>query len=212
VAGGGCSEPRSPTALPHPPTPHPPPTGPAPRWALAQDERTAILARSRHIPIGLEALPNVARRLHHCRDLGLEPGGAAPPFDFLTWCEASGARPRASLVLEGPQGLGRVPAGFGCSGAGGAHAPRWGRQPMKRSPSSTRHSRLLPPPQKKASLHPPLRPRTLRPHPRFEYAPQDEALFEDMVAKLRATEEWRYVEREVDVRLELAPPAAAAAT
>jgi hypothetical protein len=85
-------------------------------WALAQDERRAILERSHHIALGLAHLPAVARRLHHGRDLG-------EPFDFLTW---------------------------------------------------------------------------------FEYAPADGAAFEDLVAALRATEEWRYVEREVDVRLESA--------
>jgi chlorite dismutase len=50
-------------------------------WALAQDERRALLEeRSHHIEIGLEYLPAVARRLHHGRDLG-------EPFDFLTWFE-----------------------------------------------------------------------------------------------------------------------------
>jgi chlorite dismutase len=50
-------------------------------WDLAQDDRRAILEdRSRHIAIGLEYLPAVARRLHHGRDLGEE-------FDFLTWFE-----------------------------------------------------------------------------------------------------------------------------
>ena len=50
-------------------------------WALAQDERRAILAeRSRHIATGLDYLPAVARRLHHSRDLG-------QAFDFLTWFE-----------------------------------------------------------------------------------------------------------------------------
>jgi chlorite dismutase len=85
-------------------------------WELAQDERRAIVEeRSRHIAIGLDYLPAIARRLHHCRDRG----GVAP-FDFLTW---------------------------------------------------------------------------------FEYAPQDESAFEVLVGKLRATEEWQFVEREVDVRL-----------
>lgn len=69
--------------------------------------------RSRHIAIGLEYLPAVARRLHHCRDLG-------GPFDFLTW---------------------------------------------------------------------------------FEYAPEASTGFEEMLLRLRATEEWRHVEREVDIRL-----------
>ena len=48
-------------------------------WALAQDERRALLAES-HITIGLDYLPAVARRLHHSRDIG-------EPFDFLTWFE-----------------------------------------------------------------------------------------------------------------------------
>jgi hypothetical protein len=82
-------------------------------WELGQDERRAIFEdRSRHIGIGLDYLPAVARRLYHCRDLG-------ESFDFLTW---------------------------------------------------------------------------------FEYAPADADAFEELVRKLRATEEWRYVEREVDIR------------
>ncbi len=83
-------------------------------WELAQDERRAIFEeRSRHIGIGLEYLPAVARRLHHARELG-------EPFDFLTW---------------------------------------------------------------------------------FEYAPEHAASFEELVRRLRASEEWRYVDREVDIRL-----------
>lgn len=35
----------------------------------------------------------------------------------------------------------------------------------------------------------------------FEYAPQDEPRFEVLLARLRASEEWRFVEREVDIRL-----------
>jgi hypothetical protein len=35
----------------------------------------------------------------------------------------------------------------------------------------------------------------------FEYAPQDAAAFDDLVGALRASPEWGYVEREVDVRL-----------
>lgn len=35
----------------------------------------------------------------------------------------------------------------------------------------------------------------------FEYAPQDSAVFDDLVSALRATEEWQYVEREIDIRL-----------
>jgi hypothetical protein len=83
-------------------------------WALAQDERRAIFEeRSHHTAIGLEYLPGVARRLHHCRELG-------EPFDFLTW---------------------------------------------------------------------------------FEYAPEHADAFDEMVRRLRATEEWRFVDREVDIRL-----------
>jgi chlorite dismutase len=83
-------------------------------WDLAQDRRRAIFEeRSRHIAIGMDYLPGVARRLHHCRDL-------AEPFDFLTW---------------------------------------------------------------------------------FEYAPAHAAAFEEMVRRLRETEEWEYVDREVDIRL-----------
>ena len=36
----------------------------------------------------------------------------------------------------------------------------------------------------------------------FEYAPEHAGMFEDLVGILRATEEWTYVEREVDVRVE----------
>jgi len=50
-------------------------------WALAQNERRDIFEeQSKHIAIGMEYLPPVARRLHHCRELG-------EPFDFLTWFE-----------------------------------------------------------------------------------------------------------------------------
>lgn len=52
-------------------------------WMLTQDERRRILEeQSHHIAIGLAYLPAIARRLHHCRDLG-----EAQPFDFLTWFE-----------------------------------------------------------------------------------------------------------------------------
>lgn len=85
-------------------------------WALSQDERREVFeAQSRHIAIGLKYLPAVARRLHHCRDLGPDE-----PFDFLTW---------------------------------------------------------------------------------FEYAPSDSAAFEELVAALRASPEWEYVDREIDIRL-----------
>ena len=56
-------------------------------WGLTQDERRTIFAdQSQHIQIGLRALPQVARRLHHCRDLSDHE-----PFDFLTWFEFSPA-------------------------------------------------------------------------------------------------------------------------
>jgi len=35
----------------------------------------------------------------------------------------------------------------------------------------------------------------------FEFAPEEAARFEELVRRLRETEEWSYVEREVDVRL-----------
>jgi len=35
----------------------------------------------------------------------------------------------------------------------------------------------------------------------FEFAPGDAAGFEELVQRLRATEEWTYVEREIDIRL-----------
>ncbi len=50
-------------------------------WALAQDERRSLFEeQSRHIAIGMDYLPAIARRLYHSRDLGQE-------FDFLTWFE-----------------------------------------------------------------------------------------------------------------------------
>lgn len=86
-------------------------------WALTQEERREIFEqRSHHIAIGLEALPAVARRLHHCRDLGTEE-----PFDFLTW---------------------------------------------------------------------------------FDYRAEDEPRFDALLEALRRTEEWEYVEREVEIRVE----------
>jgi hypothetical protein len=39
----------------------------------------------------------------------------------------------------------------------------------------------------------------------FEFAPEHAALFEDLVGTLRSTEEWSYVEREVDLRLTRVP-------
>jgi Chlorite dismutase len=85
-------------------------------WALTQDERRAVFEdRSNHVKIGLKYLPAIARRLHHCRDLG-----EAEPFDFVTL---------------------------------------------------------------------------------FDYTQADAARFEEMVAELRTTEEWKYVDREVDLRL-----------
>jgi chlorite dismutase len=38
----------------------------------------------------------------------------------------------------------------------------------------------------------------------FEFAPEHEASFDDLVARLRATHEWTYIEREIDIRLERA--------
>jgi hypothetical protein len=38
-----------------------------------------------------------------------------------------------------------------------------------------------------------------------EYAPEDSTAFEDLVQSLRATPEWQFVDREVDIRLSLLP-------
>jgi hypothetical protein len=85
-------------------------------WALTQDERRAVFEeQSAHIAIGMRALPAIARKLHHCRDLG-----EAQPFDFLTW---------------------------------------------------------------------------------FEFAPGDAGAFDDLLGALRATPEWGFVDREVEVRV-----------
>lgn len=35
----------------------------------------------------------------------------------------------------------------------------------------------------------------------FEFAPEHRAIFDELVGMLRATEEWKYVEREVDIRV-----------
>lgn len=39
----------------------------------------------------------------------------------------------------------------------------------------------------------------------FEYAPEHKAAFEDLVADLRSTQEWHYVTRDIDIRLERGP-------
>jgi len=92
-------------------------------WALTQDERRQIFeSRSHHAEIGLKYLPAVARRLHHCRDLG-----ESEPFDFLTW---------------------------------------------------------------------------------FEFSEADEPAFDALLRELRRTEEWRYVEREAEIRLRRHPDGA----
>lgn len=85
-------------------------------WALTQDERRNVFEeQSHHNQIGMEYLPAIARRLHHCRDLS-----GTEPFDFLTW---------------------------------------------------------------------------------FEFEESDTAEFDNLLARLRATEEWKYVECEVEVRV-----------
>ena len=35
----------------------------------------------------------------------------------------------------------------------------------------------------------------------FEFAPEHTDVFDELLVKLRASEEWKYVEREVDIRL-----------
>ncbi|AOS79421.1 chlorite dismutase [Hydrogenophaga sp. PBC] len=52
-------------------------------WGLTQDERRRVLEeQSRHIRLGMNYLPQITRRLHHCRDLS-----DSEPFDFITWFE-----------------------------------------------------------------------------------------------------------------------------
>ena len=85
-------------------------------WALTQDERRKIFEESsKHIAIGLDYLPAIARRLHHCRDLETQE-----PFDFLTY---------------------------------------------------------------------------------FEFNESDEGAFDKLLSKLRDSEEWNYVDREIDIRM-----------
>jgi chlorite dismutase len=36
----------------------------------------------------------------------------------------------------------------------------------------------------------------------FEFAPDAQASFDDLVAELRATQEWSYVDRDIDIRLQ----------
>jgi len=56
-------------------------------WALAQDERRAILEeQSHHIAIGMRYLPAVSRRLLHCRDFGTDE-----PFDFIGFLDYAAA-------------------------------------------------------------------------------------------------------------------------
>lgn len=84
-------------------------------WAMSQDERRSIFEeQSHHTEIGLGYLPEIARQLHHSRDLGEQ-------FDFITW---------------------------------------------------------------------------------FEFAPEHKELFNELLKKLRATKEWQFIEREIDIRLE----------
>jgi len=64
----------------------------------------------------LKYLPAIARRLHHCRDLG-----ESEPFDFITY---------------------------------------------------------------------------------FDFAKDDTNAFDDMLAAMRASEEWKYIDREIDIRLQ----------
>jgi hypothetical protein len=68
-------------------------------WALTQDERRALFEeKSKHVAVGLKYLPGVARRLHHCRDLG-----EGEPFDFLTLFDfASGTAASHRINLRDP--------------------------------------------------------------------------------------------------------------
>lgn len=66
-------------------------------WAMTQDERRALFEEeSQHIKIGMDYLPAIARRLHHCRDLE-----SKEPFDFLTFFDfAPGDEPLFDRMLE----------------------------------------------------------------------------------------------------------------
>lgn len=61
-------------------------------WSLTQEDRRDIFQRSGHHSIGLQTLPAIARRLHHCRDLA-----SMEPFDFITWFEFA---PEHSSVFD----------------------------------------------------------------------------------------------------------------
>jgi chlorite dismutase len=62
-------------------------------WDLSQDERREIFEEtSHHTEIGMDYLPAVARKLHHCRDIG-------EPFDFLTWFEYAPEHTKAFEAL-----------------------------------------------------------------------------------------------------------------
>jgi len=89
-------------------------------WAMTQDERRRIFEeQSRHNQIGMDYLPAIARKLHHCRDLS-----RPEPFDFLTW---------------------------------------------------------------------------------FEFAERDTGEFDKLLVRLRAAEEWKFIEREVEFRFKREP-------
>ncbi|GBF49313.1 chlorite dismutase [Leptospira ryugenii] len=64
-------------------------------WQLSQDERRHIFEESsHHTEIGIKFLPQIARKLFHCRDIG-------EPYDFLTWFEFSSEnRKDFDLLLE----------------------------------------------------------------------------------------------------------------
>lgn len=87
-------------------------------WSLPQDERRNIFVRSRHNDVGMKALPAIARRLHHCRDLA-----TSGEFDFVTW---------------------------------------------------------------------------------FEFAPDHRDIFNQLIDSLRTTEEWSYVDHEIEIRMDSA--------
>lgn len=78
---------------------HPPQCAFTRRPPCAADERRNLIAKEGHIGHGafaLDYLPAVSRRLHHCRDLGVEE------FDFITW-RASASHyfcPKRSLCLS----------------------------------------------------------------------------------------------------------------
>ena len=55
-------------------------------WELTQDERRSVFEQSKHVQIGLQYLPAVARKLHHCRDLSENERHCCKVSDEAAFC------------------------------------------------------------------------------------------------------------------------------